>query len=342
MYSLPIPALKDKVQSEDFARSILALSDAARHLSDFSNVLTKGRSDNVLTGYVRDLSVALSNILASNGRMFTRIWQDGKFPRWPQLHRVLWSKQIILASPRTELEFVIDASGERRRLQTPEYRHGFAVHALPGLTKVDDDGDRYTILSNHEVWSDSATVSVSKWLQQKIFEVDGQVYNLAQLIKIVRHKESAHIDAVVDSGGIYTGTGQTVSSSTDDEKFIRSRLAKFGPFTYPHVVVFLVARYLVQIVRESLTGNRAQVDAILKTATLNPGLGTSIRQRLELIVKCPMIGRLSGLKLEVRPENLVMRPPIPIGGLSAAEEQAQADALPRYGETYIGSPLSLT
>ena len=97
------------------------------------------------------------------------------------------------------------------------------------------------------------------WLKQPIFEVDGLVYDLMTTIKIVADKEGAHIDPEVDSEGIYTGnsTDQT-KPPTNHETYVRARLVKFGPFTYPHIVVLCVARYVVTIAQVSLRQNATE------------------------------------------------------------------------------------
>ena len=90
------------------------------------------------------------------------------------------------------------------------------------------------------------------WVKQEVFEVDGLVYNVEKTIKIVADKEGAHIDQIVDSEGIYTGNQESTGSQfTNNDAYIRSRLVKFGPFSYPHILVICVSRYLVEIAQES-------------------------------------------------------------------------------------------
>ena len=81
-----------------------------------------------------------------------------------------------------------------------------------------------------------------------------------------------------------------------------------------------------------------EVGSIVRQFTLTGELVASTREGLEAIGKCPRVGTIGGLPLWVRPERLVMREPIPMGMESFEEEQTLADALPRYGESYVGCP----
>ena len=162
------------------------------------------------------------------------------------------AKVVVNASPLMEIEYEIPQTGERRRLRTPPYKHGFVVNPLHGIEKC--AAERFAILASREVWTRNKTVNVADWLKQPIFEVDGLVYDLAMTIKTVADKEGAHIDQVVDSEGIYTGNRTSgAGPPSNAEAYVRSRLVKFEPFTYPHIVVFCVARYLVTISKASLT-----------------------------------------------------------------------------------------
>ena len=144
---------------------------------------------------------------------------------------------------------------------------------------------------------------------------------------------------MVDSDGIYTGsrTNRKVNF-TNDDAYLLSRMVKFGPFSYPHVVVFVVSRYLVDMVKEVLRSRQVEVQSILGQFALTPERLASTRERIALIIKTPAVGQIYGFPLRVTPERLVMRPPTPLGLPSFAEEQARADARPRYGESYVGIP----
>ena len=167
------------------------------------------------------------------------------------------------------------------------------------------------------------------WLNQPLFEVDGFVYDLMTTIKIVADKEGAHIDPAVDSEGIYTGnrTDRT-KSPTNHEAYVRARLVKFGPFTYPHIVVLCVARYLVTIAQASLRQNATEVESLAQEVSVTRATPRAIRERITMIQACPIIGRIVGLPLQVLPERLVVRPPISLGLESSADEQRRADVLP--------------
>ena len=215
------------------------------------------------------MSVSLRTILVENkARLFTRLFQDGHFPAWPALPEEMLEKVVVDASPSMEIEYEIPHTGERRRLRTPPYRHGFVVNALHGIGKSAQD--RFAILADPEIWTRNETVNVADWLKRPIFEVDGLSYDLAMAIKIVADKEGAHIDQVVDSVGIYTGnsSSRVVGPLSNADAYVRSRLVKFGPFTYPHIVVFCVARYLVTVAKASLTVNSGEVRSLSQQMSL--------------------------------------------------------------------------
>ena len=310
----------------------------AGHLSGLRNGLRNRSMDSILTGYVRQMSVSLRSILlADKGRLFTQVFKDGLFPTWPQVQGELLARVVVEASPYQEIDYTIQESGEQRRLKVPGYKHGFVVNTLPGIGK--SRGDRHAILSGNEIWTSKETVELRDWVKQQIFEVDGLVYDVEKTIKTVADKEGAHIDQIVDSEGIYTGNREnTESQFTNDEAYIRSRLVKFGPFSYPHIVVIIVSRYLVTIAKESLIRNKEQVESIGKKITLSPDGLSVLREQIRTIMTCPPIERIDGLPLKARSERLVMRPPIKIGLESFEEEQARANNRPQYGETYIGNP----
>ena len=338
MPAIPIPKLARGTTHQDLARGLLAISDVADQVSRLSDALRNTKPDGVLTGCVRQMSVSLRSILVEKkGRLFTRLFQDGHFPRWPAMRRGMLAKVVVDASPPMEVEYEIQQTGERRRLRTPPYRHGFVVNTLHGIKKC--ASERFAILAITEVWTRSETVNVADWLKQPIFEVDGLVYDLEMTIKTVADKEGAHIDPVVDSEGIYTGNRTTPAARppSNDEAFVRSRLVKFGPFTYPQIVVFCVARYLVTIATASLTKNSSDVRSLSQQISLTPATPLAIRERLAIINACPSIGRIEGLPLHVTPERLVMRPPTALGLDSFDDEQKRAARLPEYGETCIGA-----
>ena len=216
----PIPKLARGTTHQDLARGLLAISDVADQLSRLNDALRNPKPDSVLTGCVRQMSVSLRSILMEKkGRLFTRIFQDGHFPRWPATREGMLAKVVVDASPPMVVEYEIQQTGERRRLRTPPYRHGFVVNTLHGITKC--AAERFAILVSTEVWTGSETVNVADWMKQPIFEVDGLVYDLEMTIKTVADKEGAHIDPVVDSEGIYTGNGTIrAGPPSNDEAYL--------------------------------------------------------------------------------------------------------------------------
>ena len=336
--SIQIPEFEQRVTIQDFARGILGISDIAGHLSGLYDGLKNKSSDSILTWHARQMSVSLRSILVENkGRLFTRVWKDGLFATWRQVEGKVLSKAVVKASPQMQIDYTIEGSEEQRTLKTPEYKHGFLLTALPGIGR--SGSNRYAILGNEEIWTDKETVKLQKWLEQQLFEVDGLVYDVENAIKTVADKEGAHIDQIVDSEGIYAGNRDDIKTKfTNSDAYVRSRLVKFGPFSYPHIVVILVSKYLLMTTKESLTRSESQVQSIERQITLSSASLSAIRERIEMITSCPAIGRIDGLPLQVRPERLVMRPPISIGLGSHEEEQARANNLPQYGETYMGIP----
>ena len=336
--TVSVPGIVEGTNINEFARAILGISDIARQLVGLYNGLKNGMSDSILTGYVRQMSVSLRAVLLEDkGRLITRVFKDGSFPAWQKIRDETLCKVVVNASPYQELDYTISSTGEQRTLKVPSYRHGFVVNSLLGIGKSDDD--RFAILGNRRIWNIEKKVSLKKWIQQEIFEVDGLVYDVNACIKTVSDKEGAHIDKVVDSDGIYTGNSKINKSRfTNDDSYILSRMIKFGPFTYPHVVVIAVSRYLVSMTRESVSKHQRKVQSITKQFTLAQSSVSSVKERIDVIMKCPIIDRLDGLPLHVRPERLVMRPPIEMGLSSFTEEQMQASNLPQYGESYIGIP----
>ena len=337
MPAIRIPKLTQGATNQDLARGLLAISDVAHQLSLLSDAMRSAQSATILTGCVRRMSVSLRTILVeNNARLFTRLFQDGHFPGWPAPPEGMLDKVVVDASPVMMIEYEIQHTGERRRLRTPPYKHGFVVNALHGIEKSAED--RFAILANPEIWTRNETMNVADWLKRPIFEVDGLAYDLTMTIKIVADKEGAHIDQVVDSEGIYTGNRTSgAGPPSNAEAYVRSRLVKFGPLTYPHIVVFCVARYLVTIAKASLTVNSGQVRSLSRQMSLTHATPSAIRERLAIIKACPSIGRIEGLPLNVTPERLVMRPPIAMGLDSFDEEQRRAASLPEYGETCIGA-----
>ena len=340
MPTIPIPKLAQDATSDDLARGLLAISDIADALSRLRDALRNDvMSDGVLTGCVRRMSVSLRNILVEKkGRLFTRLFQDGHFPRWPSTPEALVAKVVVDASPSMAIEYEseIKHTVERRQLQTPPYRHGFVVNTLHGLEK--GEAGRFAILESTDIWTRNDTVSLANWVKQPIFAVDGLVYDLEMTIKTVADKEGAHIDPVVDSEGIYTGNRtMQAEAPSNTEAYVRSRLVKFGPFTYPHVVVFCVARYLVTIAKAGLTENSGDVRTLSHQVRLTPATPSAIRERQAIIKACPSIGRIEGLPLRVTDERLVMRPPTALGLESFDDEQRRAASSPEYGETCIGA-----
>ena len=337
MATIPIPKLSRDARSQDLSRGLLAISDVADQLSQLLDALRNAKPDSVLTGCVRRISVSLRSILVEKrGCLFTRLFQNGRFPRWPAMPEGMVAKVVVDASPPMEVEYEIEQTGERRRLRTPPYRHGFVVNTLHGIEKC--EGEMFAILESTDVWTRNDTVDLANWLKQPIFEVDGLVYDLEMTIKTVADKEGAHIDPVVDAEGIYTGN-RTIRAEppSNNEAYVRSRLVKFGPFTYPHIVVFCVARYLVTVAKSGLTGSLGDVRSLSHQTSLIPATPSAIRERLAIIEACPSIGRIEGLPLRVMPERLVMRPPTAMGLDSFDDEQRRAASLPEYGETCIGA-----
>ena len=114
------------------------------------------------------MSVSLRSMLVEkNGRLFTRLFQDGTFPRWPTLPNEVLAKVVVDASPTMELEYELEHTGERRRLRIPPYRHGFVISALPGITKC--EANKFAILASREIWTHAETVDLVDWLKQPDF-----------------------------------------------------------------------------------------------------------------------------------------------------------------------------
>ena len=75
------------------------------------------------------------------------------------------------------------------------------------------------------------------WLRQRLFRVDERVYTLGDTLKFVTNKEAVHVDIDRDE------------QSRDMER------VHFGHTTYPHMVAFLVASYVLERYRASRTEN---------------------------------------------------------------------------------------
>ena len=333
-----VPEFRDGVELQELSRAVLGISDVARELSALYDALRNKSADSILTGHVRQMSVSLRSLVLNNkGRLLNRVFDNEWVPAWqPQLEKVM-ATVVVDASPYQEVDYTLKDTGERRTLKVPSYRHGFVIATLPGIGKSDEG--LYAILGNRDIWKVGETATLNAWVGHPLFEVDGLVYDVGTCIKCVADKEGAHIDKVVDSDGIYTGNEATRKVRfTNDDAYILSRMVKFGPFSYPQVVVIVVSRYLVGMVKETVRRRHVEVQSILGQFTVTQERVRSTRERLDLIMKCSAVDRIAGFPLRVIPERLVMRPPIDIGCASAAEEQARADALPQYGESYIGMP----
>ena len=333
-----VPEFRDGVELQDFSRAVLGVSDIARELSALYDALRDKSADSILTGHVRHMSVSLRSLLLNNkGRLLDRVFDNEWLPAWRRQIEEVTAKVIVDASPPQEVDYALKDTRERRTLKVPGYRHGFVVATLPGIGK--SDGGLYTILGNRDVWKSGDTATLNAWVSHPLFEVDGLVYDVGTCIKCVADKEGAHIDKVVDSDGIYTGNEATRKVGfTNDDAYVLSRMVKFGPFSYPQVIVIVLSRYLVGMLNETVRRRHVEVQSILAQFTMTQERVTSTRERLDLIMKCPAVDRINGLPLRVTPERLVMRPPIDIGLASFPEEQARANALPQYGESYIGIP----
>ena len=339
--SVRIPELREGLKLQEFSRAILGLSDIARELSALCHGLRTQSPDTVLVGYARQMSVSLRSLLLNNkGRLLDRLFKGAWLPAWQSQQPEVTARVVIDASPSQEVDYTLSATGESRTLKVPGYEHGFVVGTLPGIGK---SAERvYAVLENTDIWDVEATVPLREWVKSELFEVDGLVYDVATCIKCVADKEGAHIDNVVDSEGIYTGNRANQKGKfTNDDAYLLSRMVKFGPFSYPHVVVIAVSRYFAHMAKEVLRARHVEVQSILGQITLTHQHLMSTRERLSLIMKAPPVGRIQGLPLQVTPERLVMRSPIDLGLPSFAEEQARADALPRYGESYVGMPRRL-
>ena len=336
--SVHAPEFRQGVKLQDFSRAILGISDIARELSALYDGLTNKSPDSILTGHVRQMSVSLRSVLLNDGgRLLGGMFKDEWAPAWQRQRAGVAAKVVVDASPYEELDYAVGGTGERRTLKVPGYKHGFIVTSLPGLGNSGEG--RYTILENRDIWDFDEPVALKAWVRHELFEVDGLVYDVDKCIKCVADKEGAHIDKVVDSDGIYTGNrANRKVQFTNDDAYILSRMVKFGPFSYPHVVVIVVSRYLVDMLKETLKTRQVEVQSILRQFTLTQERVASTRERIGLIMKCPIFGRIDGLPLRAIPERLVMRPPIDVGLTSLADEQARADELPRYGESYVGIP----
>ena len=123
-------------------------------------------SDSILTGHGRQMSVSLRSVLLNNkGRLLNRLFNNGWVPAWQELKGELLTKAVVEASPYEELDYTISGTGEQRTLRVPGYKHGFAVHALPGIGK--SAGDRYAILGNREIWKVEERVDLNDWLKTR-------------------------------------------------------------------------------------------------------------------------------------------------------------------------------
>ena len=335
-FSVHTPEFREGLRLQDFSRAILGVSDIARELSALFYGLKTRSPDSILTGHVRQISVPLRSLLLNNkGRLFNQLFKGDWAPAWQSQSAAEMAKVVVETSPSQTVHYEITSTGEQRTLTTSSYKHGFVVGTLPGIGKSGDD--LYAILENRDLWDVGETVALKEWIRHELFEVDGLVYDVANCIKCVADKEGAHIDKVVDSDGIYTGSRTSRKANfTNDDGYILSRMVKFGPFSYPHVVVFVVSRYLVDMLKGVLRSRQVQVQSILGQFALTRERLASTRERIALIMKTPAVGQIEGLPLRVTPERLVMRPPTPLGLHSFAEEQARADARPRYGESYVG------
>ena len=201
------PAFRKGVGVQDFARAVLGVADLAQELTGLYADLKKRAPDGVLTAHVRRMSVSLrSLILDRKGRLLERVFEDGWLPALKPAPAGQLAREVVEVSPYQEVGYEIEATGERRTLRVPGYRHTFVVDGPPGIGK--DGGNRYAILPDGETWSAGRILDRKDWLRRRVFEIDGLVYDVEECVKCVANKEGAHIDDVVLADGIYTGNSQ--------------------------------------------------------------------------------------------------------------------------------------
>ena len=199
----------------------------------------------------RQISVALRKILLDgNGAMLKRCIQN------PEMHPMRVPAENAKTLRATESfkaqEFVLNFSdGSSSTLKIPPHDHVVSVHPLFG---VDHDSERKSVLTTPFDF-EAKTVKFSKWMNARILQVNGMLFDAKSVLHLMAVKEGAHTSERLPM------MGPVLPDEDNDARYSAIDGIKFGVFSYMQVFALFTGLYLVGRFREALApGVLADVD----------------------------------------------------------------------------------
>ena len=218
-------------KSQQNAKALRSFGDA---MDDIRDVLEFRPDVSVSVDYIRNagrkVSVELRKLLLDGAPLVHRVLQR---PRFPPLRDSAGLMGDVYENSFT-MRMALGTEDGPSLGNVAERTWGMTVHPLHGL-RFDLRSKQWIVEPLFDVAAPPVTLGT--WLKQRLFRVDQRVYSLGDTLKFVTNKEAVHVDIGRDE------------QSKDMER------VHFGHTTYPHMVAFLVASYVLERYRASCTEN---------------------------------------------------------------------------------------
>ena len=216
-------------KSQQNAKALRSFGDT---MDDIRDVLEFRSDVSVSVDYIRNagrrVSVELRKLLLDSAPLVHRVLEK---PRFLPLRESVGLMGDVYENSFT-MRIALGTEDGPSLGQIAEHTWELTVHPLHGL-RFGSRPKHWIVepLFDEEV----PPMTLETWLRQRLFRVDQRVYSLRETLKFVTNKEAVHVDIDRDE------------LSRDMER------VHFGYTTYPHMVAFLVASYVLEQYRASRT-----------------------------------------------------------------------------------------
>ena len=263
---------------------VTELATAAQRLAIANSHSNESTALLLLRTAVRQMSVPIRKLcLDGQARLLQGVVLDPQFLSVGG-EKGKYSKAIL--KRRTERqEWVLEFEGGRReQVVVPESEHEIKIGRLYGIEFQEDGWCKIT--SPFDV--SGSPISMDKWLEMKILQVNSVGYTVRDALKLVADFEGAHANTHQLPAIMAVGVKPDDIDRGAGKRYRMANCIHFGCLSYVQLVVIYSGLYIIRMMQELVTNNDPRKDGvdISGVAGLISPVRTDLSARSRIVDRC--------------------------------------------------------
>ncbi len=236
----------DSYTFELLAECMADIASSVRHVND--EWVKERLTENSLKKAARDMSVAIRKIMLDDGGAVLKRCVTPRLHLLKKPPKVRKPDVLVENIGGMSVHYSLGESGPEKIAAAPPYEHKTLVSPLYGLRRL---GKNQYRLSQAFDFSQQPT-KMSRWLRQKVLQVDNSILTAESVLRLIANKEGAHIELnEMTRLNASTPIGLRLSDEKD-ELYRKGNWVSFGGISYLHVFTLHVGVYLLGMMKRML------------------------------------------------------------------------------------------